>query len=134
MRFEQLRVEAEFVAHGDWVEQRFTVVNLTERSGTLRTSSCFDLQSHPQFYDRELLRTYAPETGGTGEHEPMLITVRYGRGRTFQTMMGDGPPGMACVGFWVTLQRGAEWATTGTVTSTEVPDDFPDETTVRIRR
>jgi uncharacterized protein len=76
----------------------------------------------------------APETGGTGEHEPMLITVRYGKGRTFQTMMGDGSPGMACVGFWVTLQRGAEWAATGTVTLTDVPDDFPTETRSRSRK
>jgi uncharacterized protein len=41
---------------------------------------------------------------------------------------------MACVGFWVTLQRGAEWAATGTVTLTDVPDDFPTETRSRSRK
>jgi uncharacterized protein len=67
----------------------------------------------------------ARETGGTGENEPILITVAYGQGRVFHTMMGDGPPALACVGFQVTLQRGTEWAATGKVTLTKVPDDFP---------
>jgi hypothetical protein len=65
MRFDELRVEAEFLAHDDWMEQRFTAVNLAEREGAFRTSSCFDLQSHPQFYDCELLRTHVLTAGGT---------------------------------------------------------------------
>jgi formylglycine-generating enzyme required for sulfatase activity len=35
MRFEQLRVEAEFLAGEDYVQQRFTAVNLTQQPGTL---------------------------------------------------------------------------------------------------
>ena len=67
--------------------------------------------------------------GGTGEHEPILMTIQYGKGRVFHTVighaMGDGPyPAMECVGFIVTLQRGAEWAATGEVTQA-VPDEFP---------
>jgi len=67
--------------------------------------------------------------GGTGEHEPILMTINYGEGRIFHTVIGHaGVPGsnpaMECVGFIVTLQRGAEWAVTGAV-SQEVPDEFP---------
>ncbi|MFA6482764.1 MAG: ThuA domain-containing protein [Bacteroidales bacterium] len=67
--------------------------------------------------------------GGTGEHEPVLMTINYGKGRIFHTTlghaMGDSAyPAMECVGFIVTLQRGAEWAATGVVTQA-VPEVFP---------
>jgi len=66
---------------------------------------------------------------GTGENEPMLMVINYGKGRIFHTAIGhagtDKPfPAMECVGFIVTLQRGAEWAATGNVTQA-VPIDFP---------
>lgn len=71
---------------------------------------------------------------GTGEHEPILFTVKYGAGRIFQTTLGHARelplPSMECVGFIVTFQRGAEWAATGKVTQ-KVPDDFPTATEVR---
>ncbi len=57
-----------------------------------------------------------PATGGTGEHEPILMTVRYGKGRVFHTPLGHDVAGMNGVAFQVTLQRGAEWAATGKVT------------------
>ncbi len=67
--------------------------------------------------------------GGSGEHEPVLMTIDYGSGRVFHTVLGhiggDGSrPAMECVGFIVSLQRGAEWAASGKVTQT-VPDEFP---------
>ncbi len=67
--------------------------------------------------------------GGTGEHEPVLMTIQYGQGRVFHTVlghvMGTGPyPAVECVGFIVTLQRGAEWAVSGAVTQS-VPEAFP---------
>jgi uncharacterized protein len=74
----------------------------------------------------------APETGGTGEHEPMLFAIPFGKGRVFHTTLGHDAGAMRCVGFITTLQRGAEWAATGKVTL-PAPDDFPDKTTVRIR-
>lgn len=79
-----------------------------------------------------------PKTRGTGEHEPVLFTIEYGKGRIFHTVLGHAggeprPPAMQCVGFIVTLQRGAEWAATGQVTQA-VPGDFPTESEVRSRR
>jgi uncharacterized protein len=62
--------------------------------------------------------------GGTGEHEPMIWTVEYGKGRVFHTPLGHDLPGMRCVGFVTTLQRGSEWAATGKVTI-PIPDNFP---------
>jgi type 1 glutamine amidotransferase len=67
----------------------------------------------------------------TGENEPMLMAISYGKGRVFHTTLGhvgpkDTPPfaSLSCVGFIVTLQRGTEWAATGNVTQA-VPADFP---------
>lgn len=69
---------------------------------------------------------------GSGRHEPMLFTVKYGDGRVFHTPMGHAEYSQACVGFITTLQRGAEWAATGKVT-VPIPDDFPtaDKTSSR---
>lgn len=57
----------------------------------------------------------APEKKGTGEHEPVLMTIRFGKGRVFHTLLGHGPVSMAGLGFQITLQRGTEWAATGKV-------------------
>jgi hypothetical protein len=71
---------------------------------------------------------------GTGEHEPMIFTIDYGKGRVFHTLMGHAKnrpvDAIECVGFIVTFQRGAEWAATGNVTQ-NVPRDFPTATEVR---
>lgn len=64
------------------------------------------------------------KTRGTGEHEPMIWTVTYGKGRVFHTVMGHDLESMRCLGFIATLQRGAEWAATGKVTQ-PLPKDFP---------
>jgi type 1 glutamine amidotransferase len=68
--------------------------------------------------------------GGTGEHEPMIWTVTYGKGRVFHTPMGHDLTGMRCVGFIATVQRGTEWAATGKVTI-PIPDNFPTATETR---
>jgi type 1 glutamine amidotransferase len=72
-----------------------------------------------------------PAQSGSGRHEPILFIVRYGKGRVFHTVLGHNAQAMGCVGFTVTLQRGAEWAATEKVTQ-KVPEDFPTDTEVRI--
>jgi type 1 glutamine amidotransferase len=62
--------------------------------------------------------------GGTGEHEPALFTISYGKGRVFHTILGHDDRSTKCVGFVCTLQRGTEWAATGKVTIPK-PDNFP---------
>jgi type 1 glutamine amidotransferase len=73
-----------------------------------------------------------PATGGTGEEEPLLFTVKYHKGRVFHTTLGHDVEAMRCVGFIVTLQRGTEWAATGKVTQ-KVPADFPTADKVSTR-
>jgi len=75
----------------------------------------------------------------SGENEPMLMTIAYGKGRVFHTTLGHvGPketppyPPLTCVGFIVTLQRGTEWAATGHVTL-PIPADFPTAEKISVR-
>ncbi len=72
------------------------------------------------------------DTKGTGEHEPLMMTITYGKGRIFHTAIGHAIVSQRCVGFITTLQRGAEWAVTGKVTQ-EVPNDFPTAAAVSLR-
>lgn len=67
------------------------------------------------------------ETRGTGEHEPILMTIDYGEGRVFHTTLGHDVTAMRGLGFRLTLLRGTEWAATGNVTI-PVPDAFRDLT------
>ena len=81
-------------------------------------------------------------THGTGDHEPMIYTIRYGEGRVFGTAMGhvdggapigSGPwPAIDCVGFVTLIQRAAEWAATGEVTQA-VPETFPTAGAISLR-
>ncbi len=67
----------------------------------------------------------APDQKGTGNHEPMIFTVDYGKGRVFHTALGHMDYSMECVGFITTFQRGTEWAATSKVTQ-KPPRDFPE--------
>jgi uncharacterized protein len=76
------------------------------------------------------------ETGGSGEHEPMLMAISFGQGRVFHTALGHNNgndlTAQKCAGFITTLQRGTEWAATGKVTQ-KVPADFPTADKVSLR-
>jgi type 1 glutamine amidotransferase len=64
----------------------------------------------------------------TKENEPALMTIAFGKGRVFHTILGHGPASMVDIGFQVTLQRGAEWAATGKVTlPAPKPEEMPSD-------
>lgn len=82
----------------------------------------------------------AKNAKATGEHEPMLMAIRYGQGRIFHTTLGHVGPkdtepiqSVNCVGFIATFQRGTEWAATGKVTQ-PVPGDFPTANQTSVRK
>jgi type 1 glutamine amidotransferase len=80
-----------------------------------------------------LATAFAPkEKGGAGEHEPLLFTVEYGKGRVFQNALGHTPKELKSVAFITTFRRGTEWAATGKVTQ-KVPDDFPTAEKASVR-
>lgn len=87
----------------------------------------------------EVLATTYEEMNGKGRHEPMLWTVKYGKGNVFVTLLGhagNDPElryAMECTGFQVTLLRGSEWAATGQVTQ-KAPTDFPSEGIITLRK
>jgi type 1 glutamine amidotransferase len=115
-------------SHGE--KHRFEIVNRYRahpitRDLPAKWTSCIDeLYSElrgPAMNLTILATAYAdPGTGGSGEHEPVLFTVKYGKGRVFHTVLGHckgvPAPEIECPSFIVTFQRGAEWAATGDVT------------------
>ncbi|HEX2972131.1 MAG TPA: ThuA domain-containing protein [Tepidisphaeraceae bacterium] len=70
----------------------------------------------------EILATAVPPE--TQRNEPVIWTVRYGKGRVFVNMLGHDANAMRCVGFQTILARGCEWAISGRVTLA-VPESFP---------
>ncbi len=81
------------------------------------------LQVKEELYDRlrgpaenmSILAT-ALAKGGSERHEPVLMTIAYGEGRVFHTVMGHDHRSMQGVAFQETFIRGTEWAATGKVT------------------
>lgn len=68
----------------------------------------------------------AKEQKGTGRHEPVFMTVDYGKGRVFHTVLGHAVAHLKEGSFETTFQRGTEWAATGKVTI-PVPEGFPNQ-------
>ncbi len=101
------------------------------------------MHSKDEMYDRlrgpaenmEVLATaFSPKDNrGTDRHEPMLMTIKQGKGRIFHTPLGHVDYSVECVGFITCLQRGAQWAATGKV-DIPIPVDFPTQTTVSQRK
>ncbi len=76
------------------------------------------------------------ETGGTGKEEPVLLVLKYGKGRIFHSVMGHTTAKLSesfeNVGFQVTFLRGTEWAATGKVKQ-KVPTEMPTENKAVLR-
>jgi len=72
------------------------------------------------------------KTGRSGEREPMLMALSFGKGRVFHTTLGHDVSALSSVDFAATFQRGTEWAATGGVTQ-RVPADFPTADAVSVR-
>ena len=116
---------------------------MQSRSSSIRPTPATWLHAADELYDSlcgpakelDLLATAHsdPANKGTGEEEPMLMTIRYSKGRIFHTTLGHDVAAMQCVGFITTLQRGAEWAATGKVRQ-KVPKDFPTADQASIRK
>ncbi|MEM6259081.1 MAG: ThuA domain-containing protein [Planctomycetota bacterium] len=68
----------------------------------------------------------AKDKKGTGRHEPALMTIAYGEGRVFHTVLGHAVKHIKEGSFVTTFARGTEWAATGKVTI-PVPRDFPNQ-------
>ena len=73
-----------------------------------------------------------PKNKGTDHDEPMVMILKYGKGRVFHTPMGHDAYALSCVGFTTIFLRGSEWAATGKVTQ-KVPASFPTPDTVSYR-
>jgi type 1 glutamine amidotransferase len=66
---------------------------------------------------RVLLRAHSdPKLGGTGQNEPILWTVPFGKGRVVHTTMGHDTASMYQPGFVTAFARSVEWAATEAVT------------------
>ena len=63
---------------------------------------------------------------GTGHEEPILMTIEWGKGRIFHTVLGHAGEQIRKDSFVTTYLRGAEWAATGKVTI-PVPTGFPNQ-------
>ncbi len=100
------------------------------------------LHARDELYDRlrgpaknmkVLATSFAAKShGGTDEHEPIIMTISYGKGRIFHTPMGHSPHSMLCTGFQFILLRGTEWAAKGKVTFKKIPKNFPTEDKVSL--
>jgi type 1 glutamine amidotransferase len=119
-------------SHG--VQHEFVVTTRDARHPIMKGLPAEWLHQKDELYDRlrgpaknvtVLATAHATtETKGSGRHEPVLMTIGYGKGRVFHTTLGHENYSQKCVGFIVTLQRGVEWAATGNVKQA-VPADFP---------
>lgn len=111
-------------SHG--VQHEFLTVARQPHHPILEGMPSWWMHARDELYDRlrgpaeqlDVLATAYSQAsaGGTGEHEPLLMAIAFGKGRVFHTVLGHSTVAMRGLGFQITLQRGTEWAATGEVT------------------
>lgn len=111
-------------SHG--VRHEFLIMSRNPNHPIMKGIPYFWMHSRDELYDRlrgpakqlEVLGSAYSQssTGGSGEHEPVLMAINYGKGRVFHSVLGHNREAMSGLGFQITLQRGTEWAATGKVT------------------
>lgn len=139
----QVRDESAGRGGGHGRQHPFSVVSRNDEHPIMKDLPSEWMHSQDELYDRlrgpatnmTVLATSlsSKETGGTGRHEPILMTIEYGEGRVFHTTLGHAEYSQECVGFITTFLRASEWAATGEVTI-PIPDDFPTPDEVSKRR
>ncbi|WP_298532873.1 ThuA domain-containing protein [uncultured Algibacter sp.] len=67
------------------------------------------------------------------QKEPVAMVINYGDGRVFHATLGHDSTSFECVGFITLFIRGVEWAATGRVLKTKLPNDFPSSDEVSSR-
>jgi type 1 glutamine amidotransferase len=119
-------------------------VNITDRDHPI-TRDMPDMIAHPDELYHRLVHMHDtdyrvlasawsdPETGGTGEAEPMVLVKSYGEGRIFHNVLGHAWIGVEPSKvsfrdpqFRDLMVRGTEWAATGEVTATRVPNTLTE--------
>ena len=127
-------------SHGPQVE--FVVKTYTPEHPIMKGLPEAFLHNKDELYNRmrgpaknvTILATALSKTneGGTGNDEPALLVIDYGKGRVFHTVLGHAGEQCKCVGFQTTLLRGTEWAARNEVTI-PCPDDYPTADKVSLR-
>ena len=76
------------------------------------------------------------ESRGTGKEEPVLFTLKYGKGRIFHSVLGHTTnkldESFQNLGFQITFKRGTEWAATGKVKQ-KLPAVLPSKENATIK-
>jgi type 1 glutamine amidotransferase len=69
---------------------------------------------------------------GTQRHEPVVMTIGYGKGRVFHTTLGHSSSALEGPGLRTLITRGTEWAASGAVTQ-PLAEGFPGEAAAALR-
>jgi type 1 glutamine amidotransferase len=107
-------------------QREFEVINREPEHPIMKGMPRAFWHAQDELYDRlrgpannmhVLATAYAAEADdGRGVHEPVVMTIDYGKGRVLHITLGHADYSMKCPAFKSLLERGCEWAANGKVT------------------